>query len=83
MLIISNMKTKFINQPFSKRAMMVLAVLFTALTAGATQFITDVMVNAKNNKASDKFVLKNADIDGSGKITQSDIDAVVKIILKK
>ena len=41
------------------------------------------MVNAKNNKASDKFVLKNADIDGSGKITQSDIDAVVKIILKK
>ena len=44
MLIISNMKTKFINQPFSKRAMMVLAVLFTALTAGATQFITDVMV---------------------------------------
>ena len=44
MLIISNMKTKFINQPFSKRAMMVLAVLFTTLTAGATQFITDVMV---------------------------------------
>lgn len=41
------------------------------------------MVNAKNNKASAKFVLKNADIDSSGKITQSDIDAVVKIILKK
>lgn len=41
------------------------------------------MVNAKNNKASDRFVLKNADIDGSGKITQEDIDAVVKIILKK
>ena len=38
------MKTKFVNQPFSKRAMMVLAVLFTTLTAGATQFITDVMV---------------------------------------
>ena len=41
------------------------------------------MVNAKNDKASDKFVLKNADIDGDKKITQSDIDAVVKIILKK
>ena len=41
------------------------------------------MVNAKNNKASDRFVLKNADIDGSGNITQEDIDAVVKIILKK
>ena len=40
------------------------------------------MVNAKNNKASDKFVLKYADIDGDKKITQSDIDAVVKIILK-
>ena len=41
------------------------------------------MVNAMNDNASDKFVLKNADIDGSGNITQSDIDAVVKIILKK
>lgn len=41
------------------------------------------MVNAKNNKASTRFVLKNADIDGDKKITQSDIDAVVKIILKK
>ena len=41
------------------------------------------MVNAKNDKASTRFVLKNADIDGDKKITQSDIDAVVKIILKK
>ena len=41
------------------------------------------MVNAKNGNASDKFVLKNADIDGSGDITQEDIDAVVKIIMKK
>ena len=41
------------------------------------------MVNAKNNKASDKFVLKYADIDGDKKITQSDIDAVVKIIMQK
>ena len=41
------------------------------------------MVNAKNDNASAKFVLKNADIDGNGNITQSDIDAVVKIILKK
>ena len=41
------------------------------------------MVNAKNGNASDKFVLKNADIDRNNKITQEDIDAVVKIILKK
>ena len=41
------------------------------------------MVNAKNDNASAKFVLKNADIDGNGKITQDDIDAVVKIIFKK
>ena len=41
------------------------------------------MVNAKNNKASDRFVLKNADIDGSGNITKSDIDAVEKIIMQK
>ena len=41
------------------------------------------MVNAKNNKASDKFVLKYADIDGNGNITQEDIDAVVKIIMQK
>ncbi len=41
------------------------------------------MVNAKNNKASDRFVLKNADIDGSGNITKSDIDGVEKIIMQK
>ncbi len=41
------------------------------------------MVNAMNDNASDKFVMKYADIDGDKKITQSDIDAVVKIILKK
>ena len=41
------------------------------------------MVNAKNNKASDRFVLKNADIDGNGTITNSDIDAVEKIIMQK
>ena len=38
------MKTKFVSQSFAKRAMMVLAVLFTTLTASATEFITDVMV---------------------------------------
>ena len=42
-----------------------------------------IVVNAKNNKASDKFVLKYADIDCDKKITQSDIDAVVKIIMQK
>lgn len=41
------------------------------------------MVNAKNNNASTRFVLKNADIDGSGNITKSDIDAVEKIIMQK
>ena len=41
------------------------------------------MVNAKDNKASTRFVLKNADIDGSGNITKSDIDAVEKIIMQK
>ena len=41
------------------------------------------MVNAMNGKASDKFVLKNVDFDGSGNITQSDIDAEVNYILKK
>lgn len=39
----NNMKTlTVISKSFAKRAVMVLAVLFTALTAGATQFITDV-----------------------------------------
>ena len=41
------------------------------------------MVNAKDNKASTRFVLKNADIDGSGNITKSDIDGVEKIIMQK
>jgi len=39
------------------------------------------MVNAKKNNASDRFVLKNADIDGNEVITQEDIDEVVKIIV--
>ena len=40
------------------------------------------MVNAKPNTPSAKFVLKNADIDGSGDITDSDIDEVVNLIMK-
>ena len=40
------------------------------------------MINAKNGHASERFVMKNADMDGSGNITQPDIDAVVKIILE-
>ena len=44
-LTYQHMKTKTItSRSFAKRAIVVLAVLFTALTAGATQFITDVMV---------------------------------------
>ena len=41
------------------------------------------MINYKDNKPSAKFNLKNADTDGSGTITQSDIDAVEKIIMQK
>lgn len=39
------------------------------------------MINAKNDKASDLFMLKNADTDGDGEITQDDIDAVRVIIM--
>ena len=41
------------------------------------------MINYKDNKPSAKFNLKNADTDGSGTITQPDIDAVEKIIMQK
>ena len=41
------------------------------------------MINAKNGNASAIFKLKNVDFDGDGKITDSDIDEVVKIILGK
>lgn len=40
------------------------------------------MVNAKNGKASNRFILKNADIDGDGHITQTDLTAVENLILK-
>jgi hypothetical protein len=39
------------------------------------------MVNAMNGHASDKFVLKNADMDGDNVITKADIDAVRKLIM--
>ena len=39
-----------ISKSFAKRAVMVLAVLFTTLTAGATEFITDVMVIGNKNE---------------------------------
>jgi hypothetical protein len=39
------------------------------------------MVNAKNDKASPNFKLKNVDFDGDGKITDSDIEKVVAIIM--
>jgi hypothetical protein len=39
------------------------------------------MINAKADKASERFNLTNADIDRDGEITQEDIDAVVKIIM--
>ena len=58
------MKTKFINQPFSKRAMMVLAVLFTALTAGATEFITDVMVIGTLEKTDKDALLSKYQNEG-------------------
>ena len=40
------------------------------------------MVNAKNGKASNRFILKNADTDGDGRITQTDLTAVENLILK-
>ena len=43
----------------------------------------DVTIYGGTVKASDRFVLKNADIDGSGNITKSDIDGVEKIIMQK
>ena len=39
------------------------------------------MVNAKNGKQSDRFNLKNADLDGNGNITDTDINEVVKMIM--
>lgn len=41
------------------------------------------MINARDNKPSAHFVMKNADFDGDGSITDADIDAVVKIIMGK
>ena len=41
------------------------------------------MINARYNKPSAHFVMKNADFDGDGSITDADIDAVVKIIMGK
>ena len=41
------------------------------------------MIDAKNGKASERFNLANVDIDRDGHITQTDIDEVVKIIMKK
>lgn len=58
------MKTKFVNQPFSKRAMMVLAVLFTTLTAGATEFITDVMVIGYKNETEFKNLQEKLEKEG-------------------
>ncbi len=41
------------------------------------------MINAKDGRASERFSLTNADIDRDGQITQADIDAVVKYIIKQ
>jgi len=39
------------------------------------------MVNAKNGKQSDRFNLKNADLDGNGIITDEEINKVAKMIM--
>ena len=39
------------------------------------------MINAKNDQASARFIMKYADMDGDGKITDIDITAVVYIIM--
>ena len=41
------------------------------------------MINAKNDNASERFNLTNADIDLDGKITQADIDEVVDAIMEQ
>jgi hypothetical protein len=39
------------------------------------------MVKAMNGQASDRFFMKNADMDGDKTITKADIDAVRKLIM--
>ena len=51
-----------ISKSFAKRAMMVLAVLFTALTADATEFITDViLIGTSDESDKDDLISKYTD----------------------
>ena len=69
------MKTKTItSRSFAKRAIVVLAVLFTALTAGATQFITDVMVIGTLEK-TDKDALISKYTDQGWSYIEKDLNA--------
>ena len=59
------MKTKTItSRSFAKRALMVLAVLFTTLTAGATEFITDVMLIGNKNETEFKNLQDKLEKEG-------------------
>ena len=67
------------------RLVKVVSVLLGDANNDGVVNVADVveMINARDNKPSAHFVMKNADFDGDGSITDADIDAVVKIIMGK
>ena len=67
------------------RLVKVVSVLLGDANNDGVVNVADVveMINARDNKPSAYFVMKNADFDGDGSITDADIDAVVKIIMGK
>ena len=52
------------NHSFAKRAVMVLAVLFTTLTAGATNFITEVKLIGTKEKSDKETLIATAKNQG-------------------
>ena len=67
------------------RLVKVVSVLLGDANNDGVVNVADVveMINARDNKPSAHFVMKNADFDGDGSVTDADIDAVVKIIMGK
>lgn len=67
------------------RLVKVVSVLLGDANNDGVVNVADVveMINARDNKPSAHFVMKSADFDGDGSITDADIDAVVKIIMGK
>ena len=89
-LTYQHMKTKTItSRSFAKRALMVLAVLFTTLTAGATEFITDVMLIGNKNEtaggdagtgvAASETLYGDVNVDGS--VDNLDVTLINKYLL--